>query len=97
MQRFLFAIVMLLVLAAPALADQQTAQWWAEEQKCLADCPKMPRFGGTETNEQYLERMRMTDAYNACQRRCTEEYLNKVDPKKNPYDDGSEGYFKRNQ
>ncbi|MGE4503812.1 MAG: hypothetical protein AB7D51_00565 [Desulfovibrionaceae bacterium] len=80
-----------------AWAQTPNEDWWAEEQKCLAACPKMPRFSGTETDEQYRERMRKTDEYNACQHQCTQEYLHKVRPPYKGFDDGSEGYLKRNE
>ncbi|MBU1247210.1 MAG: hypothetical protein KKB70_00815 [Proteobacteria bacterium] len=87
----------LLSQAGFARADAQSQKWYAEEQKCLAKCPKLPRFGGTETAKQFQERIKKTDKYNACQKACTEEYLNRVSPKREPFDDGSKGYFKRNQ
>ncbi len=86
-----------LLLCSAAVADKQSAKWWSEERKCLADCPKLPRYSGSETAEQFRERIRMTDKYNACQRMCTHEYLNKVKPQNAPFDDGTKGYFKRNE
>ena len=90
-------VLSLLSQAGRARADAQTQKWYAEEQKCLAKCPKLPRFGGTETPEQFKARIKKTDMYNACQKTCTDEYLNRVSPKRQPFDDGSKGYFKRNE
>lgn len=97
------ALLMALALAAAPDAraqqgqDLPLAEWWAEEQECLDNCPKLPRFSGTETDAEYRERMRQTDLYNACQRRCTQEYMHKVRPPYEGFDDGSESYFKRNR
>ncbi len=90
-------LLLLLLPAHVALADAQTAKWWAEEQKCIAKCPKMPRFGGSETDKQFKERIKKTDAYNQCRRQCITDYMNKVQVKPKHLDDGSKGYFKRNK
>ncbi len=93
----LITITITLLLCSVAQADEQSAKWWAQERKCLADCPKLPRFSGSETTEQFNERIRKTDEFNFCQRSCTHEYLNKVNPQKAPFDDGAKGYFQRNE
>lgn len=85
-----------LLPAKSAQADAQTQKWWAEEQKCIANCPKMPRFGGGETDKQFNERIKKTEAYNQCQRQCIKDYMDKVQMKRQPLDDGSGAYFKRN-
>ena len=98
MRRILLLLLVLAVLPVQAaLADAQTQKWWAEEQKCIAKCPKMPRFGGTENTKQFNERIKKTDAYNQCRRQCITDYMNRVQIKPDPFDDGSKGYFKRNQ
>jgi hypothetical protein len=97
MRHILLIALLLLLPAQRAVADAQTQKWWAEERKCIADCPKMPRFGGTETDAQFKKRIKQTEAYNQCRRKCIKTYMDKVQLKHNPFDDGSKGYFKRNK
>ncbi len=80
-----------------AFGDEQSEKWWAEEQECIANCPELPRFSDTETDAQYVERMKKTEEYNICQRQCIREYMNKVQIRHRFFDDGSKSYFKRNE
>ncbi len=96
----LFIALIFLVRAAPCPAQGKTAaDWKAEEQRCLDQCPEFPRFSGTETDEQYRKRLEQEDAYNDCQRQCVRDYMNRLGAniliKRN--DDGSAGYYKRNE
>jgi hypothetical protein len=73
------------------------ARWKAEEQKCIAACPPFPRFSGTETDAQYQRRIKAENAYNRCYATCTKQYEDRVNLPYKPFDDGSQGYLKRNQ
>gem|GEM_PF-1227667 len=89
--------VMLLVDAGQARARGfPNARWKAEEQRCIAACPPFPRFSGTETPEQYQRRIAAENAYNRCYAGCVRQYQDRVLLPHAPYNDGSQGYHRRN-
>lgn len=94
------AVLLALVLCATAQAQptkDDLTRWKQEEQACISQCPKFPRYGGLETDEQYKARIQAENAYNQCYLKCTREYQNKVRIPFEPADDGSKEYYKRNE
>lgn len=81
-----------------AQSGNTVAEWKAEEQRCIDQCPEFPRFSGTETDQQYKKRLEQEDAYNACQRQCVREYLSRTEGLwRSSYNDGSQDYYERNK
>ncbi|MGE4553884.1 MAG: hypothetical protein AB7D57_12285 [Desulfovibrionaceae bacterium] len=74
----------------------QEAKWRQEEQQCISKCPKFPRFGGTENDRQYRQRLQAEDDYNRCYARCVRDYMRKTQLKVQRLNDGSDEYYKRN-
>lgn len=93
------ALLLLVLLLHPGAAESRgfpNARWKAEEQRCIAACPSFPRFSGTETPAQYQRRIAAENAYNRCYARCIRQYQERVLLPREPYDDGSQGYLRRN-
>ena len=58
------ALALLLLWPRPCPAQSQQegpAKWKADEERCLSQCPQFPRFSGTETDEQYKQRLKQED------------------------------------
>lgn len=94
----LCCLVLIGALSAPVVqaADFPNARWKAEEQRCIEACPPFPRFAGAESDAQFQRRIAAENAYNQCYGKCVKQYQERVRLGYKPFNDGSQGYHRRN-
>lgn len=69
-------IILLCIVFMPLCAQANPARWKAEEQACIARCPR-PKltWRAGESEEMWRKRMDERRAYDACYMECARQYM----------------------